>query len=474
MGWGRIPAVKRREIDLGNPKTFSNVIHLMIPAMISQLINVLYNIVDRIYIGNLPANGEISLIGAGVCSPITTLVTSFAYLAVLGSTPLFSMSLGQGRKEDAEKILFHCMVMLGAMSLVIMGLSYLLLRPMLYAFGASEASYSYAHEYMVYFLIGTVPAFFSIGCSQFLIAQGRSVQSMATSISAAALNIALDPLLMYAFDMGIKGAAIATTISWTFALFLGLLFILRSPVKIKPSKFSFAIVWKIIKLGLSPFIILATDSVILIGLNSALQTFSNGNGDFLIECATITQAFFSLVTGPLLGISSGTQAILAYLFGARKTELVKKAEIQITICGLVFTTICFALSFFLGEPFAKLFVSFSPGYSNAEGVIASSAKYIRWYMIPIILLTFQYTLVDGLTGIGQAKYSIWLSLNRKIVLLLPLTFLLPWLSGNAEFAFLAEPIADGASGIVSLIVFCLLFPKILKKQKESTGTALGL
>lgn len=466
--------MKGKAIDLGSAKTFPNVIHLMIPAMISQLINVLYNIVDRIYIGNLPENGEISLIGAGVCSPITTLVTSFAYLAVLGATPLFSMSLGQNRKQDAEKILFHCMVMLGALSLIIMGLSYLLLRPMLFAFGASEASYSYAKEYMLYFLIGTIPAFFSIGCSQFLIAQGRSIQSMITSLSAALLNIVLDPFFMYVLNMGIKGAAIATTVSWSFAFLLGLVFLLRSSVKIKISSFSFAVAWKIIKLGLSPFIILATDSVILIGLNSALQSFSNGNGDFLIECATITQAFFSLVTGPLLGISSGTQAILAYLYGARKTELVKKAEIQITVCGLIFTSICFALSFFLGEPFAKLFVSFSPGYSNAEGVVSSSAKYIRWYMIPIILLTFQYTLVDGLTGIGQAKYSIWLSLNRKLILLLPLTFLLPSLSGNAELAFLAEPIADGASGIVSLIVFSLIFPKILKKQKESTGTALGL
>ncbi len=466
--------MSKKAIDLGNAKTFPNVIHLMIPAMISQLITVLYNIVDRIYIGNLPVNGEISLIGAGVCSPITTLVTSFAYLAVLGSAPLFSMSLGQNRKEDAEKILFHCMVMLGVLSLVIMGLSYLLLKPMLFAFGASEASYSYAKEYMLYFLIGTIPAFFSIGCSQFLIAQGRSIQSMITSLSAAILNVALDPLFMYTMNMGIKGAAIATAISWAFSLMLGLIFLLRSPVKIKFGRFSFAVAWKIIKLGLSPFIILATDSVILIGLNSALQSFSNGNGDFLIECAAIVQAFFTLVTGPLLGISSGTQTILAYLYGARKTDLVKKAEIQITVCGLVFTSVCFALSFFLAEPFAKLFVSFSPGCSNAEGVISSSAKYISWYMIPIILLTFQYTLVDGLTGIGQAKYSIWLSINRKFILLLPLTFMLPWLSGSVELAFVAEPIADGVSGIVSLIVCSLLFPRILKKQKESTGNALDI
>lgn len=464
----------KKSIDLGASKTFPNVIHLMIPAMISQLITVLYNIVDRIYIGNLPENGEISLIGAGVCSPIASLVTSFAYFAVLGATPLFSMSLGQNRKEDAEKVLFHSLAMLGALSLIIMGLGYLLLRPMLFAFGASEASYPYAREYMLYFLLGTVPAFFSIGFSQFLIAQGRSVQSMVTSLTSAILNIILDPLFMYALNMGIKGAAIATAISWAVACLMGLFFLLRSPIRIKIGVFSFRVAWKIIKLGLSPFIILATDSVILIGLNAALQMFSATNGDFLIECATIVQAFFSLITGPLLGISSGTQAVLAYLYGARKTDLVKKAEMQITTCGLVFTAICFGLSFFLAEPFAKLFVSFSPSYSNAEEIVSSSAKYIRWYMLPIILLTFQYTLVDGLTGIGQAKYSILFSVNRKFVLLLPLTFLLPWLSKNAELAFLAEPIADGTSGIVSLVLCSLLFPKVLKKQKESTGNALDL
>lgn len=461
----------KKSIDLGNPKTFGNVLYLMIPAMVSQLITVLYNIVDRIYIGNLPENGQISLIGAGVCAPIATLVTSFAYLVVLGASPLFSMSLGQHRQEDAENVFYHSLWMLLVLSLAVMGLGYALLRPMLYWFGASEASFPYAKDYMLYFLIGTVPAFFSIGFSQFLVAQGKSVHAMISSLSAAFLNIALDPLFMYAFNMGIKGAAIATSISWAVCSLLGLIFILRSPIRPKRHPFSFRIVSKILKLGCSPFIILATDSIILIGLNAALQ-MSGDNGDFLIECATIVQAFFSLVTGPLLGISSGTQSILAFLYGAKKTDLVKKAELQITACGFVFTAVCFVLSFFLAEPFAKLFLSFSSsGADNAAEVIAYSSKYIHWYMYPIILLTFQYTLVDGLTGIGQAKYSIWLSINRKFFLLLPLTFLLPYLSSNSELAFLAEPIADGVSGIVSLIVCSLLFPRILKKQAESKTDA---
>lgn len=460
-----------KPIDLGSQNTLKNVLRLMLPAMLSQFITVLYNIVDRIYIGNLPVNGELSLIGAGVAAPITTLITSFAYLVVLGGAPLFSMSLGQKREDDAKKIFSNCLLMLLVLAILVMGLSYLLLDPMLYLFGASEASFPYAKEYIVYFLIGTIFAFFSIGFVQFLTAQGRSVEAMVSTIFAALANIGLDPLFMYVFDMGIKGAAIATALSWFLSMSLSLILILTK-ANIKPSvgHYDFKIMRKILKLGISPFIILSTDAVIVIVLNAVLQQAGGNRGDFYIECCTIVQAFFSLVTGPLLGISSGTQPILAYLYGAREVDLVKKAEKQITFCGLMFTSLCFVLSFFLAKPFASLFLSFSGG--GSQEVIDSSARFILYYMMPVILLTFQYTLVDGLTGLGQARISIWLSLNRKALLLIPLTILLPFLSSNPETTFYAEPIADAVSSIVSLIVFLIVFPRILSKQKNSKGSAL--
>lgn len=460
-------------IDLGNKKTINTILRLMLPAMLSQFITVLYNIVDRIFIGNLPNNGELSLIGAGVAAPITTLVTSFAYLVVLGAAPIFSMSLGQKRIDDAKKVLSNSILMLLLLSILIMSLSYILLEPMLYWFGASSTSFPYAKEYMLYFLIGTVFAFCSIGFEQFLIAQGKSIEAMTATLVGACSNILLDPLFMYVFSLGIKGAAIATSLSWFISFSLSFFFLaFRAPIRPSIGGYSPTIMKKILKLGISPFIIMSTDSVIVIALNAVLQNVGAVNGDFLIECSTIVQAFFSLVTGPLLGISSGTQPVLAYLYGARETELLKKAEKQITICGLIFTTICFGLSFFLAKPFASMFLSFSGSSTNQNAVIESSSRYIIYYMIPIILLTFQYTLVDGLTAIGQAKYSIWLSLNRKAVLLLPLTFLLPFLTKNPEMTFLAEPIADAVSSIVSLVVFMIVFPKILKKQEMSKGSAL--
>jgi len=463
----------KKTVDLGNPNTLRSVLRLMIPAMIAQLITVLYNIVDRIYIGNLPQNGAISLIGAGVCAPITTLITSFAYLVTYGSAPLFSMSLGQGNKEDAEKFFSNALLMLVVLGALVVGLGYALLEPMLYLFGASAESFSYAREYMVWFLTGGVFAFLAIGLSQFLAAQGLSVESMIGSLASCVFNIVLDPVFMYVLNLGVKGAAMATSISWFLLFLLNLAFVyFRAPTRRFFGGYSWKIVRKVLKLGFSPFIILSTDSVIVIALNVALQQ-SGDNGDFYIECSTIVQAFFSLMTGPLLGVSSGTQPVLAYLFGARKVELVKKAELQINICGLIFTTTCFVLSFFTAEPFAKLFLSFSPEVSsNVDQVVACAGKFIHWYMYSAILLTFQYTMVDGLTGIGKAKYSIWLSINRKVVLLLPLTFLLPILTHNPETAFLAEPIADACGGIVSFITFMIIFPRILDKQKHSTGSAL--
>lgn len=462
-----------KKLDLGSSNTLNTVLRLMIPAMISQLATVLYNIVDRIYIGNIPDTGYISLIGAGVCAPITTLCTSFAYLIVLGGAPLFSISLGKKNENDAKRIFSNAMLALVFLSFVIMILFYAILKPMLFAFGASESSYSYAAEYMEYYLLGVPFAFLAIGLIQFLSSQGLSGYAMTANIVSCILNVILDPIFLFVFKLGIKGAAIATTISWFMSFLTSLFFILKK-ARIKPSfgGYSFKIIMRMAKFGVSPFIILATDSVIVIALNAVLQKTGGDQGDFYIECSTIVQAFFSLVTGPLLGISSGTQPVLGYLYGAKRMDLVKKAEKQITICGLIFTSVCFVLSFFVAKPFASLFLSFSSTSQSTTEVVESSVKFIRYYMLPIILLTFQYTLVDGITGLGRADLSLWLSLNRKVVLLLPLTFMIPYFTKNAALAFIAEPIADAVSSIVSLIVFLILFPRILKKGEQSEGSAL--
>jgi len=458
-----------RNINLGNTKTFNTILKLAIPSMIAQLVSVLYNIVDRIYVGNMPGIGSIALVGIGVCAPITTFITSFAFLVGLGGAPLFSMSLGEKNELKAKKILSNALLMLVILSVVIMACLYPFLDQILFLFGASTESFPYAKDYISIYLTGTFFSILTLGLNQFLTAQGQSVGAMLTTIIGCVLNVILDPIFIYVFNFGAKGAAIATVVC-QFVSFIFVLFLLLKKTKIRLSVGSYSLktMWRIIVLGFSPFVIIATDSIIIIALNTVLQKYGNGKGDFYIQVATIVQAFESLITGPLLGISSGTQPVLGYLYGAKETKLIKKAEKQITLFALAFTTLCFILSFVFSKPFAAIFLGLSNMDQNqSQLVIDYSVKYIRYYMYGIIPLSFQYVFVDGLTGMGQAKYSIWLSLNRKIVLLLPIIIIFPIITKDATSAFLAEPIADIISGVVTSVVFLIIVPKILRRQETS-------
>jgi putative MATE family efflux protein len=450
-----------KKIDLGSENTWSVILRLAIPAMLAQLVSVLYNIVDRIYVSNMPNDGALALVGIGVVSPIATFISSFAFWVGLGGAPLFSISLGEKNEEKAKKILSNAFLLLIILSALLMIVFYSVMKPMLYAFGASDASYPFARDYLVIYLIGTFFSVISLGLNQFLSAQGESLKAMITTISACLLNVGLDPLFMYAFNLGIRGAAIATILCQLLSFCLALIFLLKgSRIKLSFGQYDIRVMKSIFRLGFSPFIIMATDSVITILLNSMLKRFGGDKGDYYIEVATIVCAFFSLVTGPLLGISSGTQPLLGYDYGARRVDLIKKAEKQLTFFALGFCVVAFGLSFVLSKPFTRIFV----GSRGDQEVIDGAVKYIRWYMYGVIPLAFQYIYVDGLTGMGQAKYSIWLSMNRKIVLLVPAIIFLPMITGSAAYCFLAEPIADACSGIFSLVAYRIITPRILRKR----------
>lgn len=448
---------------LGNKNTLKTIFKLAIPSMIGQLISVLYSIVDRIYVGNLSEIGEIALIGVGVVAPITTFITSFAYLIGFGGAPLFSISLGKKDEVMAKKILSNALIMLLIVSTILVVVFYSSAIPILKFFGASDKSLPYAKTYFYIYLSGTYFSVLTLGLNQYLIAQGDSIKAMITTIIGCVLNVGLDPLLMYTFNMGIAGAALATVIS-QFISFLFVLFILtkKSFIKLSFGNYDIKLMGKIIRLGFSPFLIMATDSLILILLNRVLKLYGGDLADFYIEVSTIVQAFFTLVTGPLLGISSGTQPILGYNYGAKNKELIIKAEKELISFALIFTTICFLLSFILARPFAVMFIGIGKEVINNE-IVDASVRFIRVFMIGIIPLSFQYVFVDGLTGLGYAKYSIWLSLFRKVGLYIPCIYLLPLIFNNVEAAFYAQCIGDIGSAICSTIVFLIVLPKILKK-----------
>jgi putative MATE family efflux protein len=454
------------KMDLGSERTFPNILRLAVPSMIAQLVNVLYSIVDRIYVGNMPGDGQQALVGVGVVAPICTAISSFAFLVGLGGAPLFSIALGEKNDKRAKKIMANALLMLIILSTVLMILLYACLNPMLFAFGASEVSFPYARTYMLIYLAGTYFSLIATGMAQFLIAQGESFKNMITTAVACLFNIALDPLFMYVFHMGISGAALATITCQGISFLLCISFLLHSPIKLSFGQYDIKLMIRILKLGFSPFIILVTDSVILIAINAVLEKVGGADGDFYIEVQTITMAFETLITGPLLGISSGTQPLLGYNYGAKNFKNIKKAETQLILFALIFCTTCFGLSFLLSGPFARMFVGFSAkGGTDSERIIQASIKYIRIYMIGIIPLAFQYIFVDGLTGMGQASKSIWLSLARKIFIFLPLSIILPLATHDAGMAFYAEMIADCASAVIATTSYLIMIPKIFKKRE---------
>lgn len=455
-----------KALDLGSKNVFSTVLKLTLPAMLAQFINVLYSVVDRMYVGNIQDIGGTVLAGVGVCAPISTLITSFAYLIGLGGAPLFAMSLGEGREDNSKRILSNAFVSLIALSVLVSVLMLSLRRPMLMTFGASEDTYVYAERYLIVCAAGAIFPILATGLNQFIVAQGYSGIGMATTAIGAAANIALDPLFIFVFGLDAMGAAIATVISQflSFAFVIVFLRMKKTKVRLSFSKPDFKVIFKTVKLGLSPFIIIATDSVIIIVSNAVLQSYGGADGDMWITVSTVVQAFFTLISMPMMGISTGSQPVISYNYGAKNISLIKKAEKIIVGMCLAFTGIMFALSFAIAAPFVSLFTS--------DAVIAEKSVWgIRAFMIGVIPLAFQYAFVDGLTALGQPQYSVALSLSRKLIVYLGCTLLLPVFFG-VQSVFYAEPICDIVAAIVSSIVFAVAFPRILRKRLSAPDKAL--
>lgn len=448
--------------DLGKDRIPILVLKLAIPSMIAQFVTVLYSIIDRMFIGNIPKIGDAALAGVGVCGPIVTLLTSFGTLIGLGGSILMTMRIGAGRKKQAESILAHSFALLVVFSAVLTVLFLVSKRYLLNWFGASPATFPYADSYLTIYTAGTFFALLAIGLNYFITCQGFPAIGMITVLIGAVTNIILDPVFIFVLDMKVAGAAIATVIAQFASCAFAFCFLTGKKIPIKITRlrkktFSPLIVKKIIGLGISPFLILATDSVIIIVLNTVLQKYGGPKeGDILITCATIVQSYMMLITGPMLGISSGTQAILSYNYGARNIKRVKKAEKYVLILCLCFTTLMFLLSRIVPEYFIRIFTK-----------DALQLQLCTWgigvFTLMIIPLSFQYVFVDGFTALGRSKTALVLSLWRKGDYML-FTIVLPIFFG-AKSAFYAQPLADGIGAVMSTIAFLLIFRKHLEKRE---------
>ncbi len=453
------------ENDLGRDKVSSLVWRIAIPSMLGQFVSVLYSIVDRMYIGNIPQVGDLALAGVGVCGPVVTMVGSVAFLVGVGGAPLVSIRMGEGNLQEAKRVLSNCFLMLVVFSALLIGGILPFREPMLRLFGASDATYSYAEEYFTAYLCGTFFALAASGLNQFVICQGFAKMGMASVMLGAALNIALDPLFIFVFDMGVRGAAIATVISQaaSAAFVMAFLFGKRVMVPITFGGYDLRVMGRVLVMGFTPFLIVAVDNVMIIAMNAILQRTGGADGDMLVTCNTIVQSFMLVVTMPLGGISGGTQGILGYNYGACQVDRVRKAQKYIVGRCVGYTAILFVLARVAGPLFVRLFTQ--------EPELAQEAyEAIKVCTLAIIPLGVQYELVDGFTGMGQVRLSLPLSFWRKLVYFVAI-FALPAAFG-ARATFYAEPLSDILGPAVTVVVYFLAIGKVLQARTEPRGAGL--
>ena len=423
------------------------VLRTAIPSMLAQFVSVLYSIVDRIYIGNIPEVGSLALAGAGVCGPVVTMIGSVAFLVGIGGSPLMSIRMGEGNLPAARKILANCFLMLCVLSVLLMAGALAVRRPLLLAFGASASTLPYALDYYTWYLSGTLFALLSSGMNQFIICQGFAKKGMKSVMLGAALNIALDPVFIFGLDMGVRGAAVATVLSQMGSCLFVLHFLFGPvpPVRITFGGYEGKLMRRVLLMGLSPFLIIALDNLMIIALNAILQQYGGAErGDMLVAAATIAQSFMLIITMPMAGITGGTGSILGYNFGAGKPERIVEAQKYILALCLVFASVLFLVGQLMSAPFTRIFTP------DAQ-VSALAVQAIRIFTLGVIPLAVQYVIIDGFTGMGMVQYSLPLSILRKSVYFVSL-FLLPMALG-ATGAFYAEAVSDLLPPMVSVAVY---------------------
>lgn len=433
------------------------VLGLALPSMVAQFVSVLYSIVDRMYIGNIAEIGETALAGVGICGPIVTMIAAFASMVGIGGGPLVSIRLGAKREKDAEKIMCNCFVLLSCIAVAVMLLAYLLKDNLLRWFGASETVFPYADEYISVYLAGTVFALLSTGMNQFIICQGYSKTAMHSVLLGAVLNIVLDPIFIFVLKMNVAGAAIATVLSQfaSCVFVLGFLFGKKPALRLHFVKMEPKIIANVVMVGMTPFLIIAFDNVMLISLNAMITKYGGGaQGDMLLTCNTILQSFMLIITMPLGGITGGTQTILGYNYGARRPDKIREAQKWILAIGFLFCLIMFIAAQTLSQYFIYIFTR-EPEY------VELTKRIIRLYTLGILFLAPQYTIVDGFTGMGVYKYAFILSAWRKVIYF-ACVFILPAVSGVFNI-FYCEPLSDTLGPLVSVILYFTLGQKLLRR-----------
>lgn len=439
------------------------MVRLAAPAVAAQLVNALYNIVDRMYIGHMEAVGDLALTGLGVCFPILMFVSALAALAGIGGGSKAAICMGEGDTEGAETILGSCTALLLVMALVSTALFQLFKEPLLLLFGANEGTtLPYALDYLSVYLWGSVSVLFALGLNNFITTQGFALFSMLSVVIGAVCNIVLDPIFIFGLGMGVKGAALATILSqtvsavWVVAFLRGKRTLLR--LRGKYLRLKTSVLLPVIAIGVSPFIMQSTESLVSISFISSLKAYG---GDVYVGAMTIASSVMQVSTMPLHGIAQGAQPIIGFNYGAGNFDRVKRAfRLLLTSC-VIFTCAIWAAV----ELFPDVFIAL---FNDKPQLVEVARQTLRVYMAGIFAFGVQSSCQQTFVALGQAKVSLFLALLRKIILLIPLIFILPRFLSDQIFAvWLAEPIADILAATTTGCMFAWQFPKILKRREQA-------
>lgn len=444
--------------DFARGKVWQNIIAQSIPLILAQLVHLLYNVVDRIYIGHLPGADSMALTGIGLVFPVTTLIAAFTFLFGTGGTPLFSIARGAGKEGRAEKILGNTFSLLLGTSLMLFLFCYILRKPILYLFGASDDSYVYADAYLKIYLLGTSFTMLSTGLNGFINAQGFPRIGMLTTLLGAVLNLILDPVFIFGLNMGVSGAALATVLSqlvscgWVLKFLTGKKALLC--IKKENLRPDWQLAREIMTLGLSGFIMQGTNCLVQVVCNATLKIYG---GDLYVGIMTVINSAREILSLPVSGITSGAQPVLGYNYGAKAYDKVRQGIRFTAALGIIYTLLAWLLV--LLSPHLLLSV-----FTEDTAMIEAGVGALRLYFFGFFFMAFQFTGQSTFTALGYSHHAIFFSLLRKAIIVAPLTILLPRLGLGVNGVFLAEPVSNAIGGLACFVTMYLVLYRKLKPQ----------
>lgn len=455
---------KSKEQDLGRDSIGRLMFSLAVPAITAQVVNMLYNIVDRMYIGHIPETGAAALTGVGITFPIILLIMAFSSLVAMGGAPQAAIAMGEGDLPKAEKILGNCFTTLLGFSAVLTAVFLIFGEPILRAFGASDNTIEYALSYLQIYVMGTIFVQIALGMNTFITTQGFATVSMLTVVIGAALNIALDPLFIFVFHLGVRGAALATILSQGVSAVWVLRFLLGSKSRLRIRRENLPVKLKIMvpvmALGVSPFIMQSTESLLSVALNTSLLRYG---GDSAVGAYTVLASVLQIVNLPMQGLCQGAQPITSFNYGARNFDRVKKSVRLLLICCMAYGILFWLALMLVPQLFAAIFIS-------DQALMEITVWAMRIFLFGVFAFGAQCGFQQSFLALGQAKVSVLLALLRKIVLLIPLIYILPMFFENKLFGvFVAEPIADILAAVVTTISFLVWSRRTLSPKKAGTG-----